>query len=270
MEYWREASDRAGNDAANKIRETHLLNLGTNLDHEFSTLKTKWMEVLYKLCPDAARCHMTRLAGRRHHHDFDLEFRTVEGHPIKTVKLEFKFGPRRITDLPQVLQIPAPEYAEFFWDRGYVQRYRDLDPEIPEPPERALYLKEVRKVTSSVPFFATAKERETFFREAKFALVNESITEFLNEFRNKIQLMDHVRKTQSDKVFLMWSVRDQKFTTDELGPGDFEISGDPTILNGNVLALGPWRFLLRWKNHKGILNPAWQIKISERSSPVPS
>ncbi len=246
------------------------MTLASNLESEFTELKAKWMEILGTLCPGAARCHMTRLAGRRHHHDFDLEFRTADGAPIRTVKLEFKFGPERIIDLPQVLQVPAPEYAEFFWDRGYVQKYRELDPEIPEPPERTGYLKEVRKVTSSVPFFAVAKEREDVARESKFALVNQSITEFLNEFRYKIHLLDHVRKTQSGKVFLMWSPRHQKFAIDELGPNDFEISGEPTILNGNVLVMGPWRFLLRWKNHKGILNPAWQIKISERSSPVPS
>lgn len=37
------------------------------------------------------------------------------------------------------------------------------------------------------------------------------------------------------------------------------------IKNGNILELKTsnniYRLLLRWRNHKGILNPAWQISM---------
>lgn len=263
MQHWLGTSIRSKNDVVNKIRESHLLTLGSNIDPEFQNLKTQWFKSLVQLHPGATRYSIAKKAGRRHHYDFDLKLKNSTGDILRDVKLELKFNVERITDLPQVLSLPAPEYAEFFWDRGYVHRYHTIDPEIREPPDRETYLKELKKTSSNVAFFATAKEREGYATAAKKLLVNESISEFLNEFRTKIDMMDRVRETQIGKVFLMWSVKNQKFTVESITEKDFEIGGDPIILNGNVLAVGPWRFLLRWRNHKGILNPAWQIKISE-------
>ena len=41
------------------------------------------------------------------------------------------------------------------------------------------------------------------------------------------------------------------------------------IRNGNVIEVqsGPtlYRLLLRWRNHKGILNPAWQISMKRET-----
>ena len=71
-----------------------------------------------------------------------------------------------------------------------------------------------------------------------------------------------LQSTQVDKKFLLWDGND--FKEHNFTDADFEITGECEIKNGNTFVFHTTngsciKLLLRWKNHGGVLNPAWQI-----------
>jgi hypothetical protein len=70
---------------------------------------------------------------------------------------------------------------------------------------------------------------------------------------------------QTQKVFVMW--KSEKFTTDRIYIGrQLEYKGvknNNTIVVEDVEQVQEYHLLLRWKNHKGVLNPAWQISLNK-------
>ena len=76
-----------------------------------------------------------------------------------------------------------------------------------------------------------------------------------------------VKKSQSGKIFLMWS-KDETFCIDTFSETEMNDITFYSIKNGNILQLKSgntiYNLLLRWRNHKGILNPAWQISIKRQ------
>jgi hypothetical protein len=100
-----------------------------------------------------------------------------------------------------------------------------------------------------------------------------SITDYLTQYGNTINIeyfTEKVRTTQSDKIYILW--HNGKFYIDKIH--DNEMSGIyfHSIKNGNVIELKSssnttYSLLLRWRNHKGILNPAWQISMKRISNP---
>jgi hypothetical protein len=131
----------------------------------------------------------------------------------------------------------------------------------------------LKNVTSTkytiTPFFAQLKIRESFFQKEKNAVVNESITDYLTKHGKDIDIKsfsEKVKTTQTDKIYLLWC--NGEFCIDKLSVSEMSDMTYHSIRNGNVLEVKSgntiYGLLLRWRNHKGILNPAWQISMKRQ------
>jgi hypothetical protein len=284
---------RDKNDATNKIREGILKVIShppaTYLEdavhgNSWRTLHHAWHAALRQIAqekgihPSYTSTQIEIKGGRRFNYDADVSYRkgNVE---LERIKIEFKNGGSTICDQPQFLSLQAkfplfPVTYDTFWYENYLDRYIACDSELTEAkPALPLYLKHVTSTKYSItPFFNQLKARETLFQKEKNAVVNASITEYLTQHGKDINLAlfaEKVKATQTDKIYMMWNT-----SASPSGTGQFNIDMMPendsvaeyhSIKNGNVLQVKSgntmYELLLRWRNHKGILNPAWQISM---------
>jgi hypothetical protein len=272
-------SSRNDNDATNKKRENVLASLLTvppdylsDPTHgiQWRTVRDDWIRVLKAFTPDPEREATTKLmGGRKYNYDIDLSIKTNDANRYK---IEFKYGGTKITELPQFLSLQAKiplfplTFPQFYYD-NYIDKYLSTDEgiTIPKPP-LTQYLDMVTKVNYDVsPFFAQLKERENVNKTQKDKIVNDGITDYLNQYGGQIDaaaFTEKVNETQRDKVYVLWS--DGKFNVDQLETENLNFEFYQ-IRNGNLLEVKSGNLvcsmLLRWRNHKGVLNPAWQISL---------
>jgi hypothetical protein len=163
------------------------------------------------------------------------------------------------------------EPYDIFYYHHYIDLYIACDPGgITEPkPILDIYLKCVRSTDYTIhPFFAQLKEREPIAKLNKNKVVNDSIRDYLSRYAHSIdttQLTQKIVQTQQDKIYLLWS--NKKFHLDEIHINSIRHIEFSSISDkGNAIILRSsydvgLHMLLRWRNHKGILNPAWQISM---------
>ena len=272
-------SSRNDNDATNKKRENALAALLTvppdylsDPTHgiQWRTVRDDWIRVLKAFTPDPETEATTKLmGGRKYNYDIDL---TIKNSVNNKHKIEFKYGGTKITELPQFLSLQAKmslfplTFPQFYYD-NYIDKYIATDDGITEPkPPLTQYLDMVTKVNYDVsPFFAQLKEHENVNKAQKDKIVNDGITDYLNQYGSRIDaaaFTEKVKETQRDKVYMLWS--DGKFNVDQLGTENLNFEFYQ-IRNGNLLEVKSGNLvcsmLLRWRNHKGVLNPAWQISL---------
>ena len=104
-------------------------------------------------------------------------------------------------------------------------------------------------------------------KPAKDAVVNKSITDYLNVYGPTLNipaLTQKFRDTQTNKHFALWS--DGTFHYDRITDNEMSNLTIKECRKGNCLVICAgnactYEMLLRWRNHKGILNPAWQISM---------
>ena len=279
-------SSRNDNDATNKKRENALAALLTvpadyladpTYGGQWRTVRDDWIRVLKKFTPDPETEATTKLmGGRKYNYDIDLLVKTkTNANTIantNTHKLEFKYGGTKITELPQFLSLQAKvpifplTFPQFYYEM-YIDQYLATDAGLTTPkPPLTEYLDMVTKVNYDVsPFFTQLKERENVNKAQKDKIVNDGITDYLNTYGSKIDAIaftEKVRETQRDKVYMLWS--DGKFNVDQLNTENLNFEFYQ-IRNGNLLEVKSGNLvcsmLLRWRNHKGVLNPAWQISL---------
>jgi hypothetical protein len=81
-----------------------------------------------------------------------------------------------------------------------------------------------------------------------------------------VAFSEKVKATQTDKIYLLWS--NGTFHIDKVREQEMTEMMFHSIKNGNILELKSgqtiYGLLLRWRNHKGILNPAWQISMKRQ------
>jgi hypothetical protein len=101
----------------------------------------------------------------------------------------------------------------------------------------------------------------------KNKVVNESITAYLTKYGKDVNIeffKEKLKSSQDDKIFLMWS-KSHRFCIDTFLESEKNDITYHSIKRGNAIQLQSgttmYSLLLRWKNHKGILNPAWQISM---------
>ena len=212
-------------------------------------------------------------AGRKYNYDADVTYHN-EGTVVATRKIEFKYGAANICELPQILSLQAKmnlfeNTYDVFYYKHYIDKYLACDSELStvEKPSLDVYLKHVTRTTySTTPFFEKLKERELSFETEKDAVVNQSIADYLATYAHTINLSffsDKLQTTQRDKIYLLWSKG--TFHYDTISDAEMTGIAFQSIRKGNVLVLqagqASYELLLRWRNHKGILNPAWQISM---------
>lgn len=279
-------STRNANDATNKIRESILEIISDPpenyfKDEEFGNywriLYNEWNSILKKIADDtniSTYTHTKNIikAGRMFNYDMDVIYYN-NSTIVANRKIEFKNGGTNISELPQFLSLQTKielfqeTYDKFYYE-NYLDKYMMCDSGITEEkPSLQDYLKKVTSTNYSItPFFNQLKTRELFFQKEKNEVVNNSIKDYLTTYgmdMNIKMFSEKVRATQIDKIYLLWS--NQKFYLDKLSEVEMSDMSFHSIRNGNIIELksGTTKYglLLRWRNHKGILNPAWQISM---------
>ena len=288
IEYFFKKSSREENDAANKIRETVLKNISlipsSFLEDEifgfkWTTLSNAWQKALEDVAKrseiqDYDTIQINHMGGRLFNHDYNAVY--LKGTtPVKEAILEFKVGGQTIADSPQFLSLQAKyPFFEFtydrFWYEQYLDKYIACDPGITEEkPSQDLYMKLVTNVKYEVhPFFQQLKERETVAKSEKAKVVNTSIEEYLSTYGMSMMVSvfeKKVKQSQTEKNYLLWC--QNKFCIDGLSLEEMNEMKISRITKNTIEITSAgtlYKLLLRWRNHKGILNPAWQIRLKRK------
>lgn len=272
---------RGSNDINNKNREDLLCvlyNPPTEYlrDQRWNNLSVKWRLFLRELCEcEYDDVNVVKQGGRGKNYDFDIHY-ILEGRVVRTIKAEFKHNAKTIDSLPQYFS-PADNkpympssYADFYHTH-YLGRVCELYGI--EKPDRTAYLKYVYSDNyARLPVFKAMYDADKAGHDDKFerrcALVKESIASYLEMYRNSLnmsELSKDIRERQQGKTFILWDL--SNFRPDTIREDEMEIVSTETVKNGNVLvavsrAGTKHNMLLRWKNHLGVLYPAWQISLT--------
>lgn len=277
-------STRAMNSCFNNQREFILSKLDkiskiffddSTYGQYWNNLKNEWNKALTQI----STCSYTNIdvilkAGRRNYYDFDILYYNKKDL-VNKQKVEFKFGVSSINKLPQILSLSAKNtplfsesYPEFFY-KHYLDEYLNQDENIRTITKPALneYMKYIGQIDyKKLLFFQILKDTEHINKNNKFEIVNKSIFEYLKKYKNGFdlqQISEKLKSSQTDKIYFMWN--DGKFYVNNINIGHV-LQNTSTIINKNTLVFRTTanlcvHILLRWRNHKGILNPAYQISI---------
>lgn len=270
---------RGNNDALNKKRENVLCILYEPPEEYiernplWKIMSQKWREFLSTLCSvpyDNVR--VKKKGGRKANYDLLIEFMKDE-EKVYSVKGEFKHNTSKLDSLPEYLSvatnkpyIPIP-YAEYFYD-NFIDSICALDPTLTKP-ERSIYLRHIYKNNYKAhTFFNSLYENESKYYKEKREIVQGSIRNYLEENARSLDinaLTEDIRTRQSGKVYILWNL--EKFIADTIREEEMEIVSVEEVKNGNVIVVKSrsgtcHNMLLRWKNHLGVLYPAWQISLS--------
>jgi hypothetical protein len=270
---------RKDNNKNNKIRENIIYNIIKNtIPNEWYIENKKWLELKIKLF-DIINLLSNNIkydnidiilkGGRNFNYDFELLYLS-NFIIINKIYIEFKYNTYRIDKYPQFLSISANKfikgitYAEYFYDNYIMELSKLIDINIPCKIE---YLKSIyNNDYTKLLFFTKLKEKEHLIIKEKKTIVSLSIKKYLNDIVNLD--IDSINKTFSEKQLNKNYILYYKdnFYYDKILNEELIITGIEKIKNNNTLILNTITntkilMLLRWKNHIGILYPAWQISL---------
>jgi hypothetical protein len=284
IELFFSVSTRAANDAVNRRREL-ILSCLNNIPAEFydssiygakwHILSAEWNNVIPRLNNENyTSTVITIKGGRKFNYDAEIMYYNNDSQ-TKLVKIEFKYNSATIDALPQVLSLNIRfnmfevEYHKFYYE-NYINKYLLFD-DIKYMPTWEEYSRMVSSVNftelnSTDSFFTSLKKSEQSNKEDKHQVVNESISDYLAKYGHTINitiLMAKIRESQLNKHYVLWN--NDKFHLDKITAQDVDNATFYEIKNKNTIVLKANGFyinlLLRWRNLKGILNPAWQISM---------
>lgn len=254
------------NDSNNRIRENIIYGILSNsINEEWYLKEDKWSEIKKSLMNTIIDTDykIELKGGRNCNYDFI----------INDKKIEFKYNCSSITKYPQFLSINSNNfikddgYSSYFYD-NYLYKIADL---IKKPvPDKNSYLKHIHNNNyNSLSFFIELKANETKIKEEKKKIVIESIHKYLKEtlILDIPAINNYFREKEKDKYYLLF--KNGKFNYDYIKKEELEVIEIKEIKNKNTLILNTKSnsyisMLLRWKNHLGILFPAWQISLMRK------
>lgn len=268
---------RDNNDKSNKIRESILF------EGFYGRTESMFTDPLYgndwrKLAEDfktalnelggSGPITLKSKGGRTFNYDFLVKRDDCEH------KVEFKFGGTSVQTLPEFFNPAANKpfhdelYANMFYDE-HLTAITTLYGLVPPP--KTDYIKEIYKNKSSHPFFTELKDAEKSHMELysqKRTLVAASIKAYLEKVKDTTKLdalTSEFMRSQSGKRFLIYN--EGKFYHDRISDAELTAKSVVGVRNGNILVIQSEQpnttheMLLRWKNHLGVLFPAWQISM---------
>lgn len=293
IQLFKQTEVRANNDMNNKLREAFFVSCrmpGNETIFEDPTygsecvaLRAKFETKLEEL-GEYDSYTIKQMAGRKYNYDFLLELE--KSGEKKEIKLEFKFNAKTIVAIPQFIQknttweLFDAKYHDHFYDGPYLSEIIALNDgtvpvavPVPIPPKEE-YAKHIIKTNYEChPFFQYLKETEDFNKGQKHAIVKRSIADYLAQYAQTIHIDVFKRTiidTQSNKEYLLYYPKTGEFYLDRLDMLDVESLVFDRIERKNTIVLktekNEYHLLLRWKNHQGILNSAWQVSVKPRKS----
>jgi hypothetical protein len=282
IELFYKVGKKCDNDSSNKYREEileHILTVpdeylkDTQYGEKWQEVQTGWRNVLKELCSDIFdTINVLKMAGRGNNYDYCINYCNSEKVVNKRC-IEFKYNSSGLDKIPQFLQLYEncgfikKSYAEFYYE-NYLSKHIEYVPGL-EILDKELYLKLIKGTKYNCnPFFSRLKdaEEDKASKSSINKVVNNSIADYLNRYAKEIDLVNlqkRLSESQREKVFVMW--KSGKFTTDKIFIGNIleykGIKNNNTIVVDDLEQKQEYHLLLRWKNHKGVLNPAWQISL---------
>jgi hypothetical protein len=280
---------RANNNENNKKREDILSKIfelpETYMENpiygdQWKSIHDKWKNAIQMINYfPYDRFEISQKGGRCYHYDFSAKY-FKDDLVIDEKYIEFKHNCSRIDKLPQFLSLSTKcdftdiSYAEFYYD-NYLPEYIKLDPILEtKKPDKETYIKYIYGTNYDAhPFFRMLYTREDYSKKDKHTIVNKSIEQYLTQFGCHIsldRLTEKMLKSQANKYYMLWDLTN--FHTDKFVEDDLILIENEGIKNKNTIVLKSmtcqYHLLLRWRNHKGILLPAWQISIKNRTPKI--
>ena len=278
---------RKTNGQKNEMRE-RIIEMLPNLPEQYAK-DSRWTELRDKLM-NAIRdfspypnytFRISRKGGRTSSYDFEFIFRNTDTSETTVRKIEFKNSNTSTIDkIPQIYQKACNTtnifsdnidlFPAYYYKHGLSQ-YCKTDNTFCEPlPTLEEYVKKCAPNKSTHPFFMELRSRRHSFVNEKHAIVDSTIANYIQLCVDSVQLdkvSDILRQTQTDKTYLLWNYKTLEFHIDQIPNEELVITRvSETTKNTIVFQANKYKyhFLLRWKNDKGILNPAWQVSISAK------
>jgi hypothetical protein len=271
---------REANDANNKKRENMIIAI---LNTDLCVAGVEWDGLRGHLntwvaarkaelgLPPITPHSVIRRAGRRYNWDFDLRL----GEHI--LKCEFKFGATSVNSLPEFFNPSAKydfhggeSYARFFF-ANYLPRVCELYA-VPLMMSEDEYWRKVHGTSKTPALFQALYDAEkngtAEYKAQKKAIVDDSIAAWLERVKEKTNIAAITAAFQTSQVgkqFMLCS--EGQFCSDKIDPEELVVTGVIGVRLGKYLVLKSAKpgttheMLLRWKNHAGILYPAWQISL---------
>ena len=297
--FLRGGQSRDTNNQENIIREDVLKNI-LDIDEEYlndpefgmhwTCIRDKFRLALNSLCENenVKKITIEHKGGMKYNYDFVVQYlgqlneETNTRSLIKEVKLEFKHNNTNIVELPQFLELYDKDckskygicdisYSEFFYE-NYLDEYLKLEENMLEPkPSKNDYLKNVYDIKYSHPFFKNMYNNKNNKTKEKRALASLSINDYLIKYVNTFnfeKILEKIRETQSDKLFLLWDCKD--FHIQKIDVNSIQILKIKDISVIEVekkmyfdLSLTNFEYDLRirinWGNNACVANPRWKF-----------
>lgn len=269
---------RGLNDANNRLREDVLVRLqhppedfilDDEYGREWQMMSFKWTAFLKTLSTaDHDTIEVKKIANLK---SYDLEILyKKENQIVQSVLGEFKHNTKTISKLPQYYSAPEKKgyipirYAEFFYDTYLTKICEELSI---QKIEKDVYMKHVYQPNYSVhPFFQALKDSELTHYKEKQTHVHQSIREYLEKYINDFSLERFAAdiSPQHKKTFILWDCNE--FHAEVIRPEELQLERIEKIQNNNTIVIvskagTKHKLLLRWRNHLGVLYPAWQISL---------
>jgi hypothetical protein len=282
IDTFEKTTERSDNDKNNSVRE-HVIEFIVNqrIPDTYYQYSKRWMRLrtrLYDFIGSSlginAFNHVECItkAGRKYNYDFEFVF-----DHTTTRKIEFKFNCNKVSSCPQFLSLSSKsfgQYAEFVYDSGVINEMsmRYGVPAI----DRKSYIKHVHQTSyEKNKWFLSMYTNEEQHKAWKKTIIDRTIDAYLESFMDSVSLASlesKMKQTQSDKIFMCYCPVTRQFYRDSISDEELSITkkrlkhcGTTGFRNTIVLdtqcATTKIHLLLRWRNHAGILNPAWQISL---------
>lgn len=277
---------REDNDKNNKLREGIICSIinksipDTYFKYSYiwSDFREKLLKTINKIFEIDNYISLTckPMAGRKYNYDFLISMK-LKNNLTMTHKIELKFNSCKIDKCPQFLSLSSnfnTNYASFFYDK-----YLDEITALYSLPSitKEKYLKFVHQTDyEKDPWFKMLYDVEQIYIKNKKTIVDTSIDDFISNAITSINtdlLTKKFIETQNGKMYLLYCPIKKQFYTDEIIIDELTLTGTyslkqnrenliNTIVYDTLIPTTKISMLLRWRNHAGILNPAWQISIN--------
>jgi hypothetical protein len=285
--------NRSSNDKNNKKREAIICAIINKIidypGDKWASLKKQILYFCHLISNgqkfDVVKC--MAFGGLNNHFDFALDY-YLNDCIVLHWDIEYKHGGKRVTTLPQFYQCSTKhnsKYAEYFYDT-HVAEISEIH-QIPIIP-RAIYLKLVYQFKySKHDWFSTiyGSDNSTDIDEKnkcvlRKQIVHNSIHEYITNHQGEINIDSINIKLETlhnpKKIFMINDYLHNHIHSDFMTKKELTITtvakikySRSKLANGIIYnTLDPATqisALLRWKNHQGVLHPAWQYKLIRMS-----